>query len=96
MKTYIGTTIIADVLGVTKAAVSNWVRREVGMPAPDAIKRSTHQDESLWLEHRMPEIVAWYTAREKARSDRALARAEEALDRALRHVAKLKAAASAE
>lgn len=88
---YIGNNIIAEALGVTSAAVSNWLTREIpGLPAPDAIVRYQQKTEYLWLASRLAEWRAWHASWKKATAEYQLVKAEQALQRAQERVAALK------
>lgn len=55
---------IAAELGVTRAAVNNWMRRypadhPTPFPQPDAIVEGPVRDTPAWLPHRLDEIRQW-------------------------------------
>lgn len=88
---YISSNIIAEALGVTAAAVSNWLAREIpGLPAPDAVVRYQQKKEHLWLASRLAEWRAWHASWKDATAEYQLVKAEQALQRARERVAALK------
>ncbi len=83
---YIGNNIIADALGVTNSAITNWVKRKItGVPEPDAIIRHRRQTEYIYLASRLDEWRTWYASRKNYQ----LTKAEQALKRAQERVAAL-------
>jgi hypothetical protein len=60
---YVGQSVIAVWLGVTRAAVSNWItaRHITTIPVPDVVVASNKGDEVLgWSPDRRDEWVAWH------------------------------------
>lgn len=88
---YVGNDVVAETLGVTTAAVSNWITRKVpGLPAPDAILRHRKRVEYGWLENRLDEWRAWYTAWKEMTAEYQIIQAEQALQQARERLAALK------
>jgi hypothetical protein len=53
---YIGQGTIARHFGVSRPAVSNWIKRDIGVPRPDA----TVDGVPVWLKDRLPEWERWF------------------------------------
>lgn len=94
---YVSNNVIAETLGVTSAAVSNWIAREVpGLPAPDAVVQYHQKTRHLWLESRLAEWHAWHASWKTATAEYQLVKAEQELQRARERVAALKGKQSPE
>jgi len=60
---YVGQSVIASWLGVTSAAVSNWItaRHSTSVPAPDVVIATVSGDEVLgWSPDRRAEWLEWH------------------------------------
>jgi hypothetical protein len=58
---YVGASVVAGWLGVSRSAVTKWRQRHPGFPAPDILLRGARgQKEPGWLASRKPEIEAWF------------------------------------
>ncbi len=62
MENLVSSARVAQHLGVTRAAVSNWRQRDI---LPERLKPVRTEPVPLWVESQLDELAAWYASRKR-------------------------------
>ncbi len=90
MREYIGIDVIADELGVSRAAVSNWRQRGIpGMPEHAAVVRHRELDQYVYLRSSLPAWKQWHAAWKMSNAQRQLERARTSMAKAQKRMSEL-------
>jgi hypothetical protein len=87
---WIGSDVVASHLKVTRAAVSNWYKRQLpGLPAPTEVKHNTGRPTRIWRQSQLAEWDEW-SDRTRTQGKGKISRLKAELAEAQAEIARLK------